>query len=375
MSDPRVERLAELLVTYSIAVQPGETVFITGSPLAMPLIRETYRQVLAAGGLPTVYLHDDELDEILLQEGSDAQLGYVAPPVRLSMEAYDCRIGIRGAANTRALSGVDPARQQRRQAAMRDVHDTFLRRSAAGALRWVGTLYPTQAYAQDADMSLAEFSSFVYRACHVDQPDPTAWWLGFKARQQRLVDWLCGKRMVRVQGPHADLTLSIADRTFINSHGRRNMPCGEIFTGPVESSVNGWIRFSYPAIYQGREVEGVELRFEDGRVVQASARKNEAFLRSVLDTDAGARYLGEFAIGTNYGIDRFTRSILFDEKIGGTIHLAVGSGYPETGSRNQSAVHWDMICDMRDDGQIWVDDELFYENGRFLLEQEQPSRA
>ncbi|MCA9971855.1 MAG: aminopeptidase [Anaerolineales bacterium] len=369
MSDPRVTQLADLLVNYSVAVQPGETVFISGTPHAMPLVVETYRHVLRAGGLPTVYLEDDVFTEILLCEGNDAQLQHVAPPLRLAMESYDCRIGIRGAANTRTLSNVDLARQQRRQAATRELTQTFMRRSAAGELRWVGTLYPTQAYAQDADMSLDDFADFVYRACHVDQPDPVAWWLQFKERQQKLVDWLHGRSHVQVKGPNVDLTLSIADRTFVNSHGRRNMPCGEIFTGPVEDSVNGWIRFTYPAIYQGREVEGVELRFEDGRVVAASARKNEAFLHSVLDTDAGARYLGEFAVGTNHGIDRFTRSILFDEKIGGTIHLAVGAGYPETGSHNKSAVHWDMICDMRDGGQIWVDGELFYDSGRFLLEQ------
>jgi aminopeptidase len=190
------------------------------------------------------------------------------------------------------------------------------------------------------------------------------------ARQLQLVEWLKGKREVRVEGPDAELSLSIAGRTFINSDGRRNMPSGEIFTGPVETSVSGRVRFSYPAIYAGREVEGIELRFEDGKVVEASARKNEAFLHTVLDTDPGARYLGEFAIGTNEGIDRFTKSILFDEKIGGTIHMAVGAGYPETGSTNESGVHWDMICDMRNGGRIWVDGELFYESGRFTtLEQ------
>jgi aminopeptidase len=163
------------------------------------------------------------------------------------------------------------------------------------------------------------------------------------------------------------MTVSIHERTFINSDGRRNMPSGEIFTGPVESSVNGWVRFTYPAIFAGREVDGVELRFENGKVVDASAQKNEDFLLKTLDIDDGARYLGEFAIGTNNGIDRFTKSILYDEKIGGTIHMALGMGYPETGSQNKSSIHWDMICDMRDGGQIWVDDELFYEGGKFAV--------
>jgi aminopeptidase len=231
----------------------------------------------------------------------------------------------------------------------------------------VTTLYPTHALAQEADMSLAEYEDFVYRACHVDLDDPVAAWQRMSGWQQTLVDWLAGKREVVVRGPHVDLTLSIAGRTFVNSDGHKNMPSGEVFTGPVEASVNGWIRFTYPAIYAGREVDGVQLQFEGGKVVSASASKNEAFLQQVLDTDPGARYLGEFAIGTNDGIRQFTKSILYDEKIGGTIHLAVGAGYPETGSHNESAVHWDMICDMRQGGQIWVDGELFYDSGRFLV--------
>jgi aminopeptidase len=257
-----------------------------------------------------------------------------------------------------------------RKAALRTLSETVLRRGASGDLRWVGTLYPTAAEAQEADMSLEEFEDFVYGACYVDQEDPVAGWRRFATRQQQLVDWLKGKETVRVTGPHADLTLSIAGRIFINSDGRRNMPSGEIFTGPVEQSANGWIRFTYPAITGGREVDGIELHFAEGKVVEACARKNEEYLLDMLDTDAGARYLGEFAIGTNKAIDRFTKSILFDEKIGGTIHLAVGAGYPETGSQNRSAIHWDMICDMRDGGQIWVDDELFYDSGNFTILEE-----
>ncbi|MBE2199204.1 MAG: aminopeptidase [Anaerolinea sp.] len=367
MADPRVKKLADLLTNYCVIVQPGDKVFIRGMTTAMPLVQETYREVLRAGGLATVWLQDAAFEEILLKEGNEAQLQFIPEPLALSMEVYDCRISIQGADNTRALSGVDPARQQIARAAARDLFQTFMQRSAAGLLRWTSTLFPTQAHAQDADMSLTEFEDFVYRACYVDKEDPVAEWRQLSAMQQKLVNWLQGKRDVRVQGPHVDLSLSIAGRTFINSDGRKNMPSGEIFTGPVEESVNGWVRFTYPAIYDGREVEGVELRFVDGKVVNASARKNEVYLINVLDTDAGARYLGEFAVGTNYGIDRFTRSILFDEKIGGTIHMAVGGGYPETGSKNESAVHWDMICDMRDGGQIWVDDELFYENGQFKV--------
>jgi aminopeptidase len=217
-------------------------------------------------------------------------------------------------------------------------------------------------------MSLAAYEDFVYAATFADQPDPVACWQEVHDTQQRLVEWLRGKDKVVVRGPNVALTLSIAGRTFINSDGKRNMPSGEIFTGPVEESVNGWIRFTYPAIRGGREVEGVEFTFQEGKVVQARAAKNEEFLLSQLATDEGASYLGEFAIGTNYRIQRFTKSILYDEKIGGTIHVAVGAGYPETGSRNQSAVHWDFICDMRQESEIWVDGELFYRNGQFVIE-------
>ncbi len=201
----------------------------------------------------------------------------------------------------------------------------------------------------------------------LDQDDPIAAWNKVYDDQQHLVEWLKGKKYMSVRGPHIDMSLSIDGRTFINSDGKHNMPSGEIFTGPVEDSVNGWVKFNYPAIRAGREVEGVELEFRHGQVVRASARKNEEFLISQLDSDAGARYLGEFAFGTNYGITRFTRSILFDEKIGGTLHMALGAGYPETGSTNKSSIHWDLICDMRQDSEVVVDGELFYKNGQFMI--------
>ncbi|RME37344.1 MAG: aminopeptidase, partial [Thermoflexia bacterium] len=244
---------------------------------------------------------------------------------------------------------------------------TYLQRGATGELKWVVTLYPIPAYAQEADMSLREYEDFVFAACFCDQEDPVSRWREVHEHQQRLVDWLKGKREVRIVGPNADLTLSIEGRIFINCDGRNNMPDGEIFTGPVEESARGWVRFTYPAITGGREVEGIELWLEEGRVVRATARKNEEYLLKMLDTDPGARYIGEFAIGTNPNIRRFTKSILLDEKIGGSFHLALGAGYPETGSRNESAIHWDMICDMRDGGEIWVDGELFYRNGEFVL--------
>jgi aminopeptidase len=367
MADANVEKLAAILVNYCTQVKPGDWVLVRGHVAAMPLVEETLRQVVRAGGNATLQLESDELAEIVLSEAGTDQLGWISPLDEIMAEKLDVRIVINAATNTRSLTGVEPKRQQIYQSARRKFSHTFMERSAAGNHRWVLTNYPCPAFAQEADMSLAEYERFVYGATFADQPDPVAAWQGIHDMQQRLVDWLVGKDQVVVRGPHVDLTLSIAGRTFINSDGKRNMPSGEIFTGPVEDSINGWIRFTYPALRGGREVEGVELGFENGKVVRATAAKNEEYLISQLDSDPGARYLGEFAIGTNYQIQRFTKSILYDEKIGGTLHVAVGSGYPETGSRNQSAVHWDFICDMRQESEILVDGELFYRNGHFVI--------
>ena len=367
MSDPRVENLAKILVNYSSEVKPGDWALVIGSPLAAPLVNAVQKYVLRAGANANVLTLTDETQEILLREGSTAQLEWVSPLEKLLYDKADVMIKINAASNTRAMSGIDPQKQQIYQAARRELLKTYMQRAAAGSLRWVGTQYPCHAYAQDADMSLSEYEDFVYGATFADQSDPIQRWLDVRQKQQHWVDWLKGKKRVRVRGPHIDLSLSIEGRSFINSDGKKNMPSGEIFTGPVEDSVNGWVKFSYPAIRGGREVEGVEFTFEAGKVVQAKASKNQDYLLSQLDLDEGARYLGEFAIGTNYGIKRFTKSILFDEKIGGTIHMAVGAGYPETGSHNQSAVHWDFICDMRQDSEILVDGELFYKNGEFQV--------
>ena len=367
MADPREEKLAKLLVNYSVSVQPGDNVLIMGYLKARPLLIEIYREVIRAGGHPFVSWQDSAMQEIFFKEGNEEQLTKIPAPFKLVVESYDCMISLWGSDNTRNLSNIDPAKLQLNSQAEGELSKIMMKRSAAGEVRWVGAMYPTPAYAQEADMSLSEYADFVYGTCYIDKDDPVAEWNRIHDEQQKLVDWLDGKQKVRVKGPNADLTLSIAGRKFINSDGHHNMPSGEIFTSPVEDSANGWIRFTYPAIYASREVEGIELRFENGKIVEASAKKNEEFLLSVLDTDEGSRYLGEFAIGTNNGIKQFTKSILFDEKIGGSIHLAVGMAFPEANGKNESSVHWDMICDMRDGGKIWVDDELFYDSGDFVI--------
>jgi aminopeptidase len=363
-----MDKLAELLVNYSVKVKKGDKVLIRMvDPIAEPLGLLVQKHVLLAGGNPMFLMAPSQAAEYLYRYGNDKQLEWLNPMHMWLYENIDVMITLIAGQNSKALSGVEPARISRAQKARAPLSKTFMDRQATGALRWTLTNYPNPSSAQDAEMSLADYEDFVYSACMVEQKDPVAHWKKVAADQQRLITWLKGKSKVEVKGDNIDLTLSIKGRKFLNADGTKNMPDGEIFTGPVEDSVNGWVRFTYPAIYNGREVDGVELEFKNGRVVKATASKGEDFLNSTLDTDEGARTLGEFAIGTNTGIKQFTRDILFDEKMGGTVHMAFGGGYPESGSKNESAIHWDMICDMRTGGEIWVDGTLFYKNGKFKV--------
>ena len=367
MVDHRVEKLADLIVNYSLAVKPLEKVWIYGGTVGEPLLNSLYQKVLQAGGLPYMTPELPRTKGLLFKYGSEDQLKYVPDPLKMLYETTDCMIHVLADENTRELNGVHPEKMVLSSQARREVMKTYLDRSARGDLRWALTLFPTNAYAQDADMSLDDYADFVYNACMPDQADPIGYWRNVSARQDRIINWLKGKQKVHVIGRDTDLRLSIAGRDFINCDCKLNIPDGEIFCGPVEDSAEGHVTFSYPAIFNGREVTGVHLEFEKGRVVRASAKKNEEFLLKTLDTDEGSRGLGEFAIGTNEGIQKFTGQILFDEKIGGSFHMALGAGYPESGSSAKSAIHWDMICDLRDGGQIWVDDQLLYENGRFVI--------
>lgn len=367
MTDIRLQKLANLLVDYTCDVKPGLWVGILGDVVTLPALREVYREVLKYGGYPTLFISDEYMERALLREGNDDQINWLDPTKTLYYEKADVYIRIGSSNNTRAQTTIPAKRAQQLRAAQRPWLDTRLNRAARNEMEWVGTWYPTEASAQEANMSLEEYENFIYGSMFLDHDDPAAEWRKLSAHQQKKVDWLAGKKHVKLQGPNAELELSIEGRTFVNSDGHKNMPSGEIFTGPVEDSVNGWIRFDYPSIVSGRAVSGIELKFEQGKVVYAKAAANDDLLQAQLNTDDGSRYLGEFAIGTNFGINRFTGNILFDEKIGGTVHLAIGMGYPETGSKNRSAVHWDMICDMRNDSTIHVDGDLFYKNGDFVV--------
>ncbi|MDD5467342.1 MAG: aminopeptidase [Anaerolineales bacterium] len=368
MNDARIEKLADLLVNYSVAIQPGDKVILAGPGSAAPLLKAIYARVLQAGGLPMTWISLFEMQEILYRTASDEQLQFVPEPYKLAMETFDAEIHIMGDENTKALSNIDPQRMVTRRKAFAEINHAFLERAARKEVRWTLALFPTQAYAQDAEMSLGEYEDFVYRACMPDMDDPVSYWQRVSARQDKIIAWLKDKRNVHVTAPGTDLRLSVAGRKFINCACRENVPDGEIFTAPVEDSLEGHVHFTYPSIYDGRQVDGVRLWFEKGKVVRATADKNEAYLLKTLDTDEGSRYVGEFAIGTNEGIDRFTGEILFDEKIGGSFHLALGEGYPESGSINKSGLHWDMICDLRHGGEIWADDQLMYKDGQFVIE-------
>jgi len=369
LSDSRLEKFAIILVDYSAKVKPGDHVAITTSTAAEALVRELYALILERGGHPHLLIDLPDQEEILFAHASDEQLEFVPRFHKIAFEEFDVLLKIRAPNNTRGLSNVAPERAARRQKSLFSLIESQMQRGATGELRWISTIFPTNAYAMEAEMSHIEYQDFFFGAIHADAgtPDPVAYWQNIKTEQQRYLDLVDGKDMLQLRGPNVNLSLSVKDRRFLNACGLTNMPDGEIFTGPVENSANGWVSFTYPAVSQGRVVEGVKLVFEGGKVVEASAEKNQDYLLKMLDTDAGSRYLGEFAIGANYQIDRFTSNILLDEKIGGSFHLAVGAGYPETGSQNRSMIHWDMICDMRQDSEILADGELIYKDGKFIF--------
>jgi aminopeptidase len=369
MKDPRLAKLADVLVNYSVGVKKGQIVRIHGPSVAAPLIVELYRKVVQAGGHPLVRMAPEAVQEIFYKTATDEQLDYLNPLALAEIETIDASIGIWADENTKSLTNCDPAKIARNAKARKPVLETFMRRAAEGKLHWNGTQFPCQASAQDAEMSLSEYEDFVFSAGLLDHADPAAAWRKVSERQQRLTDFLNGKSDYRVVAANGtDVRMSVAGHKWINCDGHENFPDGEVFTGPVIESVNGKVHFSFPAVHNGREVHDVKLTFKDGKVVDASASKGEEFLFSMLDMDAGSRFLGECAIGTNYSIKRYTKNTLFDEKIGGTVHFALGAGYPETGNSNQSGLHWDMVVDLRAGGHIEIDGETFSENGVFLRE-------
>jgi aminopeptidase len=364
--DPRVTKLAHLLIEYSLGLKKGHKLVINAPALAAPLVRECYRAAIRAGAFVEVNTSIDGLDEIFFKEALPHQLQYVSPFRKYRAQHIDASLGIWADANTKTLTSADPKKMAAFAKANRPISKLFLQRAAKGELHWSGTQWPTNANAQDAEMSLAEYEDFVFSAGHLDDPDPIKTWKAVSVSQEALRAAMNKAKEVRIVAKDTDITLGVKARKWINCDGHENFPDGEVFTGPVEKSVNGKIAFSFPAVYHGREASGVRVEFRDGKAVSVRADKGQDFLQAMVAMDKGSCYLGELAFGTNYNITRFTKNTLFDEKIGGTIHLALGAGYPETGNANESGLHWDMVCDMRDGGKIFADGKLIQENGRFL---------
>lgn len=366
MKDIRLEKLAEVLVKYSTKVKPGDNVCISGEDCSLPFIKEVTKQAILAGGNVKWFIDMPDLDEFLFKNGAKEQIEQ--PNYRFGECARsDVWISAWGTNNISTLSSIDGEILKNRRLANAENRKIYNERSATGELRWCGTQFPTNGDAQYASMSLEEYENFVYKAGFIDKEDPVGEWLKMADYQQKWSDYLNGVSSLEIKSQNTHITLSVKDRKWINCCGNENFPDGEIFTSPVENSINGHITFSYPALMNGNEFMGVRLDFENGKIVSAKCNDEDMTkkLLTYIDTDEGSRYIGEVAFGTNYGITKFSHNILFDEKIGGTMHMALGAGFPEAGSKNESAIHWDMINDMTICGEVIADGVKIYEKGHF----------
>lgn len=366
MSDPRVQKLAQVLVHYSLSIKSGDKLALRGPVNSLPLLYEVFTEAVRVGANVNYRITDPNFEELLLKEGSPEQLQIMPPAMIREVEESDALLSIWSEANTKQFSNIDPERLATRKKTLSPASKRLMQRYGEGKLRWSGTLFPTESHAQDANMSLRDYADFVFKAGLLEEPDPIAAWRRVHDEQQRIVDFLNSCKHIRVVAPDTDIEYRCDGRTWINCDGKENFPDGEVFTGPVEDSVNGHVRFSYPSVYNSREAEDVRLTFKDGKVVNATAERGQDFLEAMLNMDDGARILGEAAFGLNYGITQFTRNTLFDEKIGGTMHMALGASYPETGAKNDSSLHWDMVCDLRQ-GEVYADGELCYKEGKFII--------
>lgn len=365
--DPRIKKLAKVLIHYSLKLKKGQLFKIQGQYVAMPLMKAAFEEAIKIGAHPYIQVNNIETEELYFKYAKEHQLRFISPMTKLEVNKMDALLAIWASTNTKYLSGVDSKKQALAQKYRQPIIKKLFKRIAEKDMTWVGTQFPTQADAQDAEMSLSDYEDFVYKAGHINAADPVKHWKKVHKEQDRLVKILNRFDKIHVQSADTDLKLRVKGRKWINCAGTENFPDGEIFTGPIENSAEGYIRYSFPAVYGGREVEDVRLEFKNGKVVKESASKNQKFLSDMLNMDKGARFLGEFAIGTNYEIKQFSRNTLFDEKIGGTCHLAVGASIPESGGKNQSSLHWDMVCDLKKNSQITADGKVIYKNGKFTI--------
>jgi aminopeptidase len=360
------EKYAAMLVNYSLGLKKGEKVLVKSSYLAEELIKEIYRHALNAGAHPEFQLSFRGEEKIFYDCACEEQLKYVSPASRCVVDNYDALLYIEAPFNSKELQNVKAEKKQIVSIARTDINRVFMQRAAAGQLKWTVCVFPTESAAQECGMSGSEYEKFVYSACFLYDDDPEASWKILHDKQQKVTDFLNSKIQIKYLGRDIDISFSTEKRRWINSDGRHNMPSGEVFTSPVEDSVNGKIRFSYPGIYMGQEIEDISLEVKDGYIVKWDAKKGKDLLDKIMEI-RGTRRFGEVAVGMNKGINKFTKNMLFDEKIGGTIHMAAGAAYPETGGINESSIHWDMLADMSDGGQIYADGELIYENGDFII--------
>ncbi len=366
MKDPRIEKYADVLLNYCIKLKKDQLVCLRGSSLAEPLILELYKAALLKGAHPFTRVLLQGLEEIYFKYSSESQLKYITPIQKYELNNSDALVAIMSDFNTKELTNIDPRKHAVAHKAARPLMQKTMKRAAQGRFAWVGCLFPTNAAAQDAGMSLSDYEDFVFKACLLDRKNPVAEWQKISKYNARLIKYLSRKSEIRIVAPDTDLTYKVKGRRWINCDGKNNFPDGEVFTAPWENSASGHIRFTFPAVYNGHEVEDVRIEFRNGKAIKATASKGDSFLNTMLNMDKGSRYLGEVAIGTNFGIKNFTKNILFDEKIGGTIHMALGMAYPETGGKNSSGLHWDMICDLRKEGALYANGQLFFKNGKFL---------
>lgn len=368
LRDHRLNKLAKLLVHYSAKVKPGDFVLVSCEEVALPWMHEVVREALIAGAHVETIITSQEVNSLRLRHSSEEQLVQENFILKYALEKADVWLSAWGTRNTRANSKVPEERLRLNSMGAESWRKVYSDRVGDGSLRWCGTQFPTYADAQEASMSLLDYEEFVYGAGLLDADDPIAEWEKISSEQERWVKYLDGKKELHILSEGTDIRVNVEGRKWINCDGRENFPDGEIFTSPVEDGVNGHITFSFPGISMGKEVEGIRLTVKDGVVVEADAKKGVELLKTMIGFDEGSKRFGEVAIGTNYGIGEFTKNMLFDEKIGGTIHMAIGDSMPEAGGKNKSNIHWDMLCDMRQGGRIYADGELFYENGRFIEE-------
>lgn len=360
-----LSKYAQLLVNYSISVQLNQRVLIDTTTVAEPLVREVYREILKAGGHPHVNFKFRGQSKIFYDYANDDQLAYVSPQFAKAMEEFECYLFIRAPYNTSENAGINSQKTKQAAAARRPYSQIYQQRTATRALKRSLCEYPTLAMAQNAGMSLEAYADFIYNACFLFDDDPMARWLEVREYQQKMVDLLNDCSHIHYKGAGIDIEFSTAGRTWINSDGQTNMPSGEVYTSPVEDSVNGVIYFDYPATRMGETLQGVTLWVENGEVQRWTAKKGQHILDKAFKIP-NARYFGEVAIGTNMNIQTPTKNILFDEKMGGTVHMAIGQSYLQTGGKNECAIHWDMIAEMRNGGEIYADGKLIYLNGQFL---------